>query len=77
MSEVALGASSQDCRLEIAEAWLEAGLGSACKWVLSVFPWYPSLCAHKDPGDSGQYQWVWGLQAQSPGLSHELPSSAL
>lgn len=49
------------------------GLGSACRWVLSVFPWYPSLCAHKDPGDLGQFQWVWGLQAPSPGLSRKLP----
>lgn len=36
------------------------------------------MCAHKDPGDSGQFQGVCGLQAQSPGLlSRELPSSAL
>lgn len=77
MTEVALGSSSQDCHLETAEAWLEAGSGLSLQMGSLRLPLVP-LCAHKDPRDSGQFQGVCGLQAQSPGLlSHELPSSAL
>lgn len=74
---MALGSSSQDCHLETAEAWLEAGSGLSLQMGSLRLPLVP-LCAHKDPRDSGQFQGVCGLQAQSPGLlSHELPSSAL
>ena len=50
MTEVALRSSSQDCRLETAEARLGAGPGLSLQ-MGPVSPRCPSLCAREDPGD--------------------------